>query len=68
MFALAKSENDASRKYLVLKKLMDESVSGGNFEVTLQTIDTLTTTFNVPRYRLRIEQVSMLLRAQTNSR
>jgi hypothetical protein len=61
MFALAKSETEPSRKYLLLKQLMDESIANGNIEVTLQTIDVLATTFNVPRYRLRIEGVSTLL-------
>jgi len=61
VIALAKSETEPSRKYLLLKQLMDESIASGNIEVTLQTIDVLTTTFNVPRYRLRIEGVSMLI-------
>jgi len=61
MFALSKSETEPSRKYLVLKQLMDQSISDGNVEVALQTIDVLTTTFNVPRYRLQIEGVSILL-------
>lgn len=61
MLALAKSEDEPSRKYLLLKQLLDESISNGDIECTLQTIDVLATTFNVPRHRLRIEGVSMLL-------
>ncbi len=61
MTALAASEPEPARKYLVLKQLMDEAIKSGRIDSTLNAIVALSSTFNLPRYRLRIDAISKLV-------
>ena len=61
MIALAASEPEPARKYLVLNQLMEEAIKSGSVDSTLKAIDALASTFNLPRYRLRIAAISKLV-------